>query len=277
MDEQEKFVFKKYWLSQVKLGTYTGDCLTVEADRVYRVNTIATVVSKFVSDDNNYAAIILDDGSATIRAKAWKEDVNRFSRLDVGDLVNFFGNVREYEGEVYLAPAIITNIRNPNWEVARRLELVKLRGKPKDVLARANVVESDLPQTKADAIATKPAVPQQIQEQKQVPGEQTPVSAKEASSAKPVEQKTPASAQKSLEEPKAEQKTPAPVPKAEELVSARQLVSVIRSLDAGHGADINLIIEKSGKTRDQVIAIVRNLMDKGDVYEPEPNKLKVLE
>jgi hypothetical protein len=257
MNEQEKFVFKKYWLSQVKSGTYTGDYIDIEGDAVYRVNLIATVVSKFVSEDNNYAALVLDDGSATIRAKAWKDDVFRFSRLEVGDLVNFFGNVREYEGEVYLAPAIITNIRNPNWEIARRLELVKLRGRPKDVLTRAHVVESDLPQTKADAAAAKP------QAQPAKPAAKTgaqPLSAAQTGSGKPVEKKAPAA-----------------VPKAEELVSAKQMISLIRALDVGHGADLDLIIEKSGKSREHVIATMRSLMDKGDVYEPEPNKLKVLE
>lgn len=94
-----------------------------------RVNIIATVVDTFVRDDGGYATLHLDDGTGTIRAKAWSEDVSEMEEFEVGNIVNVIGKVREYDGEIHLVPEIIQEIEDPNWELVRELEILENRKK----------------------------------------------------------------------------------------------------------------------------------------------------
>lgn len=101
--------------------------ITPWKQKLLRVNIIATVVDKFIRDDGDYATLHLDDGSGTIRAKAWSEGVERLEKFETGDLVKVIGKVREYEGEIHLVPEIISNLEDPNWELVRELEILEGR------------------------------------------------------------------------------------------------------------------------------------------------------
>ena len=65
------------------------------------------------------------------------------------------GRVREYNNEIYLQPEIVKALDNPNWELARKLELLKQYGKfsplqPKTAVngshveAKENIVEESV-------------------------------------------------------------------------------------------------------------------------------------
>lgn len=97
--------------------------------KLLRVNLIGTVIDKFVRDDGGYATLHLDDGTGTIRAKAWSEDVEEMEKFEVGDVINTIGKVREYEEEIHLVPEIIREIEDPNWELVRELEILEKRKK----------------------------------------------------------------------------------------------------------------------------------------------------
>jgi len=83
---------------------------------------VATVVGKFMADDGNYGTLTLDDGSDTIRVKAFGPDVKLVENSEVGKLVRFVGKVKEYNSEVYLSPEIAREVE-PNWLIVHRLEL----------------------------------------------------------------------------------------------------------------------------------------------------------
>ncbi len=129
----QRLVAKKIWISNlagapyVKKEGFEPNYVEVNGNQISRVNVIATVVSKFVSEDGNYAALTLDDGTDTIRAKAFGPDVLKIKNVEVGKLVLFIGKVREYNDELYLSPEVIKEIDNPNWLIVRQLEL----GEPK--------------------------------------------------------------------------------------------------------------------------------------------------
>ena len=108
-------------LAQEENATYL---LTKDNRKLVRFRIMATVIDKFVSDDNSYAIITLDDSTETIRAKAFKGETQKLAELQVGDLVDVVGNAREYDGELYVNPEIVTKIENPNWELLRKLELM---------------------------------------------------------------------------------------------------------------------------------------------------------
>src|SRR3989338_11716391 len=93
----------KVWLASLLNGKYVRregewepNYVEVKDLQVSRVNVIGTVVEKFISNDNSYASITLDDGSATIRLKTFKEDNKLLESLSPGTLVLTIARVKEY-------------------------------------------------------------------------------------------------------------------------------------------------------------------------------------
>jgi len=103
--------------------------IIINKNQVSRINIIATIVSKYLTEDGNYCALTLDDGSETIRAKAFGVDVAKIKESVVGSLVRFIGKVKEYNDEIYLIPEVIKENIDPNWLL---IDLVEL-GKPEFV------------------------------------------------------------------------------------------------------------------------------------------------
>ena len=97
---------------------------TAVGEDVARCRVLATVVQTYVSEDGQFASVTLDDGTDTIRAKAFKE-IQLLKALAVGDRVDVVGKLREYNGEVYILPEAIAKIADPNAELLRRLELLQ--------------------------------------------------------------------------------------------------------------------------------------------------------
>jgi len=68
------------------------------------IRVCGTIVNTFVSDDENYGNLILDDGSESIQIKFWRNDVNTVKKYNVGDFSDVIAGVREYNDERYLQP-----------------------------------------------------------------------------------------------------------------------------------------------------------------------------
>jgi RPA family protein len=119
----------KIWISELGSGPYVKqegfnpNYVEIKGKQVSRVQILGTVVGTFTSDDGNYGAITLDDGSDTIRAKAFGPDVVKIKNAEVGQLVRFVGKVKEYNDERYLAPDFATKVDDPNWVTVWKLEL----------------------------------------------------------------------------------------------------------------------------------------------------------
>lgn len=104
---------------------------TKQGEEISRAHILGTVTSKFIAEDGNYASVTIDDGSDTIRLKVFKT-TKPLDSLELGDVVDVIGKVREYEGETYVIPEVARKIENPNFELLRRLELIhKERGMKK--------------------------------------------------------------------------------------------------------------------------------------------------
>jgi len=89
---------------------------------ISRVNVIASIVGKYLTDDQNYCAVTLDDGSETIRVKNFGVEVSVIKELNVGDIVRIIGKVKEYNEEKYIAGEI-SKVLNPNWIIVNDLEI----------------------------------------------------------------------------------------------------------------------------------------------------------
>jgi len=124
----DKFTFLKTKINDIVNGEFVenGDdsfLKTKDGKEFSRIRIMGTIVEKFVAKDNNYAFLTLDDGSETIRAKFFQQTISQANSCQVGDVLDIFGFVRQYEGEVYLAPMIAKKISDPNAEILRKLEL----------------------------------------------------------------------------------------------------------------------------------------------------------
>ncbi|MBS3108495.1 hypothetical protein J4409_01355 [Candidatus Woesearchaeota archaeon] len=130
---KKRGVAYKVWISQLFNYKYVkqeeeSSYVDFEGKKISRINVIANVVGKFVSDDGNYNAITVDDGSYEIRLKTWGEDCRLFKDVNAGSLVLVIGRVREYNNEIYIIPEIVKVLNDMNWELARKLELLKEHG-----------------------------------------------------------------------------------------------------------------------------------------------------
>ena len=97
---------------------------TAQGEKVSRARIMGTVVSRFVSEDGNFASVTLDDSTDTIRAKAFKE-ITVLEPVEIGDLVDMIGKVREYNEEIYVIPEVVKKVSDPNLELLRRADLLR--------------------------------------------------------------------------------------------------------------------------------------------------------
>lgn len=128
----KRLIAKKMQISDITNGDYFAGrkegmepsyVITPLGEKLSRVNIIATITDKFLSEDSNYSSITIDDGTDVIRAKAFREDVKIFKGLQRGELVVVIGKVKEYQNEVYINAEIARAVE-PNYEVLRRLEIL---------------------------------------------------------------------------------------------------------------------------------------------------------
>ena len=150
---QRQVAFKT-WISNLNNGNFvkgskTGEsfipsCVELNNKNISRINIIATIVDVFKSEDGNYFSFTLDDGSGTIRIKAFNEDTNSLLNFNKGDRVLVVGRVREYQEELYISPEITKKITDPNMELIRKAELLSILGKPEEEahLSRTQFVQA---------------------------------------------------------------------------------------------------------------------------------------
>ena len=110
------------------LGEWEPPYIQIKDKKISRINIIATVISKYISEDMQYVSLVLDDGSESIQTKSWKEDVELCKSIEVGDLILTISKIRNYNGQNYLSPEIIKKLDDLMWLELRKKELNKLYG-----------------------------------------------------------------------------------------------------------------------------------------------------
>lgn len=95
--------------------------------KVSRINILANCVDKFFQEgEKKYASLTIDDASGQIRLKVFGEDIEILRNISQGDTLQVIGNVREWNGEVYLIPEIVKKV-DPQWLLVRKLEIQNSR------------------------------------------------------------------------------------------------------------------------------------------------------
>ncbi len=91
---------------------------------VSRVRVLGTVIYKYVGENFNF--IRVDDGTATVRVFAYEDPI--LEKVNVSDLIEVVGRLREREEEIYITPETVTILKDSNWETLRLLEYAKFLG-----------------------------------------------------------------------------------------------------------------------------------------------------
>lgn len=115
--------------------------LDMDDKKVVRVNIIANVVDRFVSDgEKKYASLTLDDASAQIKLKSFGEDISKIKDFMQGDTLQVVGQVREYNSELYLTAEVVKKV-DPKWLLVRKLETQKQKdSEPKTDLPLREII-----------------------------------------------------------------------------------------------------------------------------------------
>lgn len=217
--------------------------LTNLGQRLSRVRILATVVDKFISSDEQYATITLDDGTETIRAKEFKS-ISVLQPVEGGDIVDVIGKMRIYNEEIYIIPEIIYKVEDPNLLILRKLELKNQQKELKrkyDIVIDCQKKTTDLSELKKLAMKKFKIKPEEIEAillTQEILSESIP----------------------------------------EENISERkdEIIKLIEKLDSGSGCEYSSIIRESGLSEEFVEKIIEELLNDGVCFEPRPGIIKLL-
>jgi RPA family protein len=112
-----------------------------DGQQIFTVRVMGVVVSKY--DSERFTILTLDDATETVSVRFFGEDKGMVANVSVGDTVDVIGTLREYEEETYIAPRIITEIEDPNWEVVRNLELLLRAKKAGITVSQEEVLDTE--------------------------------------------------------------------------------------------------------------------------------------
>jgi RPA family protein len=128
MAMKERMVAIRASVADIVNGTFGDDngprVISPEGVELRRVLLVGNIVDQ-VTGNNNYASITIDDGTETIRAKAWGAEADMLQSVSGDMLTLVVGKVREYENEVYVVPEIVRPIEDSNLMTLHKLERQK--------------------------------------------------------------------------------------------------------------------------------------------------------
>lgn len=91
--------------------------------KVVRVNILANCVDKFIQEgEKQFASLTVDDASGQLKLKAFGEDIEPLKEIIQGDTLQIIGNVREWNGELYMIPEVLKKV-DTRWLLVRKLEI----------------------------------------------------------------------------------------------------------------------------------------------------------
>ncbi len=259
-----------------KEGMEPSYVITPAKENIARARIAGTVVGKFTSEDGNFSSITLDDSTASIRAKLWRE-IELLNTVQVGDLVNLIGKVREYEGEIYIVPEIITKI-TPDQETLFRLEVLELIKKRSGNVQEAPKEEPTQPAQAPPETKEPQAKPEPAAEPVKT---QTPPAPQQAAQPEPIKEE-PAKAPEPAAEAKpeaADAKPEPPKPQEEEKpepAEGENLRKKVLTLIEGsqEGIKYSELMQQSGAPEEDLEGVINELLGEGVCYEPTPGKIK---
>jgi len=95
--------------------------------KVVRVNILANCVDKFIQEgERQFGSLTVDDASGQLKLKVFGEDIDRVKSIMQGDTLQIIGNMREWNGEIYMIPEVVKKV-DARWLLVRKLEIQNAR------------------------------------------------------------------------------------------------------------------------------------------------------
>jgi RPA family protein len=121
----------KLHISDLYAGSYTREgnrsFLETFIGPVTRVRLLGTIMQRYDNVEKKYTSLTLDDTTETIRLKAWREDCEKLTDYQIGDIIDVIGKVRQQEdGELFIVPENVIKVEDVNLELLRELEILEL-------------------------------------------------------------------------------------------------------------------------------------------------------
>lgn len=224
----------------------TNYVITQDGLKVYRLKGVATVMAEpRLSEDGTYGSVFLDDGTQSIVGVVFRENTKLLSSIKKGDLVQFMAKLSEWQGKKQL-----------------NLEVISVVPSNMLTLHRAESVLTTVRQRKHFKIAQKI-----YDEEKNV--------------------------RKAMDRAKKEGINPELIDAIEELnylveyaeeshifdsdsVIESKVLEAIEKLDEGEGVVLDLILYelKDDHLAEDIDNALRELLARGDLYEPKVNYFK---
>jgi RPA family protein len=95
--------------------------------KVVRINILANCVDKYIQEgEKQFASLTVDDASGQLKLKAFGEDIEPLKEIMQGDTLQIIGNMREWNGELYMIPEVVKKV-DARWLLVRKLEIQNAR------------------------------------------------------------------------------------------------------------------------------------------------------
>jgi RPA family protein len=148
---RERLVAVRASVADIVNGTYSEDdgpkIVSPFGVELRRVVLVGVVVDQY-SGQGNFATVTIDDGTETIRAKAWGAESSALEKVAPNTLVTIIGKVRQYDNEVYIVPEIVRELTDSNYITLHKLE--RLRA----MITRSGVSTGEASSAEEDVIGT---------------------------------------------------------------------------------------------------------------------------
>ena len=226
--------------------------LELDGREVSRVNLIANVIDKFVSEgEKRYASLTIDDASSQIRVKAFGEDTERLKEFEIGDTVLVIGSLRHFNNEIYVLPEIMRHL-STEWLLARKLELEKIYSKIEYGTRQVNSNSSGIPAQSRQANLNY--------EQKKIVN--SLAFNKPEVSIEKIEDSGLKQESKAIEESKQEPRT------------RDKIIEILRK--NSEGINIDEIILSLSVPVEEINKTVTEMLEQAEIYEPKPGRIRLL-
>jgi len=248
MPQQKRQTAKLVDFEQLNSGKYfqregfePNFLLLPSGRRISRGRTIATVVDRFINDDETYGSLTLDDGKDTIQIKFFSE-LELMDGFEVGQVIEVVGKVREYQNQIYMDGEILREV-SPEKELLHELKLNKRE-------EEWNQIRESVKQLKESGKSHEDI-------EKEMAGElnENEVDAVLQSFNESFDSGGSEEDMENIE---------------------REVLDAVQELDEGEGADYSDILDMIDEPEDKLEDTVNSLLSEGTCYEPKPGKIKKL-
>lgn len=218
--------------------------IVVDGKEVVRANVIATIVDKFLNDTSSYASLTLDDGTGTIRVKAFTENVALLKDFQPGETIRIIGLLRFFNGELYILPEIIKTV-DARWLLARKLELAQEYGNVYDKQKQESSSVSYGRDNQSNQDKVSVITPNLEEKHEGIEHEKIEDNKEDNQGNK----------EKSLRD---------------------QIIDMLRAAEPEEGIDVDKLIMAMTAPVDIINNTIIELLEEGTIYEPKPGRLRVL-